>query len=298
MHINCHTYYSLRYGTLSVEELVDEALQKGEGVAALTDINNTSAVPDFVNECIRRGIKPVAGAEFRNGNSLLYIALARNREGLREINQFITERNISGRPYPFPAPQFSNVFVIYPLAVTMGQYPEYSGRARQVLKISIREDKWRTVRNQGENNQGNRFRGEDNQSMGYRESNCPINGSGKKLPLRENERIGITPAEAGKLLSLSATDIKQMVVMAPVTFRLKNDYNIHLSLRAVGNNTLLNHLKPGDHAAENELFIPAADLRRIFSRYPSVIDSTIAMLGECSISMGENRHRNKRVFSV
>jgi DNA-directed DNA polymerase III PolC len=308
MHINCHTYYSLRYGTLSVEELVDEALQKGEGVAALTDINNTSAVPDFVNECIRRGIKPVAGAEFRNGNSLLYIALARNREGLREINQFITERNISGRPYPFPAPQFSNVFVIYPLAVAMGQYPEYSGRARQVLKMSIQEEKWpkessrrdnsRREPGRGENSNGNSDPGRYFRAESSRDRNGRINGNGKKMLLRENERIGITPAEAGKLLSLSATDIKQMVVMAPVTFRVKNDYNIHLSLRAVGNNTLLNHLKPGDHAAENELFIPAADLRRIFSRYPSVIDSTIAMLGECSISMGENRHRNKRVFSV
>ena len=116
MHINCHTYYSLRYGTLSVEELVEEALCKGDGVAALTDINNTSAIPDFIAECSRRGIKPVAGAEFRNGNTLLYIALARNREGLREINQFITDRNISGSSYPFPAPQFNNTFIIYPLA--------------------------------------------------------------------------------------------------------------------------------------------------------------------------------------
>lgn len=39
MYLNCHSYYSLRYGTMSVEELVQKAKTAGAETIALTDIN-------------------------------------------------------------------------------------------------------------------------------------------------------------------------------------------------------------------------------------------------------------------
>ena len=90
MLLNCHTYYSLRYGTLSIQQLVDEAISMGHKAIALTDINNTSAAMDFICYAKRRGIKPVIGVEFRNGNSLLYIGIAKNKDGFEEINRHLT----------------------------------------------------------------------------------------------------------------------------------------------------------------------------------------------------------------
>jgi DNA polymerase III alpha subunit len=66
MYLNCHSYFSLRYGTLSVEKLVEEAAAHGVRSMALTDINNSTGVLDFVQECRRHKIKPLAGIEFRN----------------------------------------------------------------------------------------------------------------------------------------------------------------------------------------------------------------------------------------
>ena len=40
MYINCHSYYSLRYGTLSVERLCELAAAAGVQRLVLTDINN------------------------------------------------------------------------------------------------------------------------------------------------------------------------------------------------------------------------------------------------------------------
>ena len=48
MYINCHTYYSFKYGTLSVAQLLAQAQQLGVTQFVLSDINNTSAVLDFV----------------------------------------------------------------------------------------------------------------------------------------------------------------------------------------------------------------------------------------------------------
>ena len=68
MYLNCHSYYSLRYGTMAVETLVEEASRLGIGTLALTDINNSTGMVDFVRSCNDHGIHPIAGIEFRNGD--------------------------------------------------------------------------------------------------------------------------------------------------------------------------------------------------------------------------------------
>ncbi len=113
MILNAHSYYSLRYGTLSVPEVIQKAKEKQHDCVALTDINNTSGILQFVKRCLEEGIKPIVGAEFRNDNELLFIALARNNEGFKEINDLLTNSNMAGIPYP-PLPNFENCYVIYP----------------------------------------------------------------------------------------------------------------------------------------------------------------------------------------
>ncbi|MFA5330008.1 MAG: DNA polymerase III subunit alpha [Prolixibacteraceae bacterium] len=114
MYLNCHSYYSLHYGTLSIGELLDLAIGNGVDTIALTDINTTMGIPEFVQEALKKGIKPIAGCEFRNEDELLYIGLAKNREGLKELNDWQTEHNLQEKPYPADAPEFTNVYIIYP----------------------------------------------------------------------------------------------------------------------------------------------------------------------------------------
>ncbi|HUS86520.1 MAG TPA: DNA polymerase III subunit alpha [Bacteroidales bacterium] len=114
MYLNCHSYYSLRYGIFSTEELVAEAKAKGAGVIAMTDINNSTGIPYFVKDCEKAGIKPVAGIEFRRDKELLYVGIARNNEGMRELNEFLSTHNIRKQPLPERAPDLTNAYVIYP----------------------------------------------------------------------------------------------------------------------------------------------------------------------------------------
>jgi DNA-directed DNA polymerase III PolC len=118
MYLNCHSYYSLRYGTMSVEQLVQDALTAGCDAVALTDINNSTGIPEFARECSRKGLRPIGGIEFRNDNELQYIGIARNNNGMRELNSFLSELNFSGLPVPYPAPEFRDAYIIYPLIKT------------------------------------------------------------------------------------------------------------------------------------------------------------------------------------
>ncbi|MFT5079065.1 MAG: DNA polymerase-3 subunit alpha, partial [Patiriisocius sp.] len=78
MYLNCHTYYSLRYGTFSELDLLDLAKANGLSCLVLTDINNTSACLNFIRQSKKHDIKPVIGIDFRNDAKQHFVGIAKN----------------------------------------------------------------------------------------------------------------------------------------------------------------------------------------------------------------------------
>lgn len=120
MYLNCHSFHSLRYGTIPVADLVARGKALGVTAMALTDINTVTGVYEFYKACNEAGIKPLVGMEFREDNELLYITLAKNRKGFGEINRHRTCYNLEQLPVPKFAPDFADVLVVYPI----GHVPE------------------------------------------------------------------------------------------------------------------------------------------------------------------------------
>jgi len=114
MLFSCHTWYSLRYGIMNPETLLQEAVRNHLPVVVMADINNTSGVVDFVKEAQKQGVKPIAGIDFRNGDRHLYTAIARNNEGFREINEFLSLHLMQKRKFPSLPDPFNQAYVIYP----------------------------------------------------------------------------------------------------------------------------------------------------------------------------------------
>jgi len=118
MYLNCKSYYSFKYGTFSTEELVAAAADKGVKALALTNINTTYDTWDFVKHCRSQGIKPITGAEVRNGDELLYVLIAANNKGLADIHQFLSGHLIAKTDFPVNARVFENSYdgyMIYPM---------------------------------------------------------------------------------------------------------------------------------------------------------------------------------------
>jgi hypothetical protein len=195
MFWNCHSYYSLRYGTLSVEKLVEQAKALGLEALGLTDINNSTGVLDFVKLCNEAGIRPMAGIEFRDGDELLYTCLAMNNEGFREINTFLSNHNLEGTPLPHRPPMLPNAWIIYPF------------------------------------------------------------GTVARASLKDNERIGVRPEMAGKLMSTEFyRDRKGLVIQHPVVLDGAGSFLLHQNLRAIDHNTLITKLQTGQSALKHERF--------------------------------------------
>lgn len=122
MYLNCHSYFSFKYGSLSPQELFDEARKNKIRKLVLTDINNTSGYIELLRICdenkVDYPLQIALGIEFRDEPDLLYIAIAENNEGFEEINRYLSYHNAEEIPMPSRAPEFSHAYIIYPFGLT------------------------------------------------------------------------------------------------------------------------------------------------------------------------------------
>ena len=160
MYLNCHTGFSFKYGTLPIETLFNEAKRCGVRKLALTEINNTASYLEMLRICNKNratkngltkfGKDPydldiAVGVEFRNGDQLLYIAIAKNSAGFEAINRFLSFKNRENASFPSRAPDWPNVFTIYPFGKINPEVlreNEFIGVSKQdMLHYSINSDR-------------------------------------------------------------------------------------------------------------------------------------------------------------
>ncbi|MBT8323962.1 MAG: DNA polymerase III subunit alpha [Bacteroidia bacterium] len=150
MYLNCHTYYSLRYGTIKPELLLAIAAKNGVQTLALTDINSTSACLDIVRLSSTYKIKPVLGVDFRNKAEQQFILIAKNNDGFHAINDYLSvflhddTLKIPNRPEI----ELEHSYVIYPYQ----KGKDYKLRSNEFLGIApedlntLKFSKWNTLR--------------------------------------------------------------------------------------------------------------------------------------------------------
>lgn len=138
MYLNCHTWFSLRYGTFSVEALCRLAQQQGVGRLALTDINNTSACLQFLKIAPSYGITPVVGIDFRNAHQCQYVGLAQNRQGYLALNRYLSQHLHQKKDFPPIAPSLEGCHFIYPWERAL-QLSETVLEKRPWIGVSLKE---------------------------------------------------------------------------------------------------------------------------------------------------------------
>lgn len=236
MYLNCHSYHSLRYGTIPLEELVEQAVANKVTAMALTDINTVTGIYEFIQLCKDTNIKPLVGIEFRSAQQLRYIGLAKNQQGIGEMNRFLTQHNFEEKALPLNAPDFENVVIIYPM------------------------------------------------------ENVPA-------VLRENEFIGISAAQ---LILLHQPEWlllhNRMVILRPVTFRTKKEYNLHKILRAIDKNVILSRLTEKDYGKPTEFMQPEALLEKQYEHYPCIVSNTRKVIENCNFTFEFKTPRNRKHY--
>ncbi|HAD97343.1 MAG TPA: DNA polymerase III subunit alpha [Cryomorphaceae bacterium] len=142
MYLNCHSFYSFRYGTLRPEQLVNWAAEHRIPRLTLTDINSTAGCLEFIRLSNAKEVQPVVGVDFRNGIDPCFVALAKNNEGFREINAHLSLHLENAVAFPAEAPEsFRNVYVVYPITNaptrSLREYEYIGVRSSQLIKLQF-----------------------------------------------------------------------------------------------------------------------------------------------------------------
>ena len=283
MYLNCHTYYSLRYGTMSPEQLVGLAAKHGIRQMALTDINNSTAMPEFVRRCKQAGIAPVAGMEFKQGNKTLYIALARDNEGFRRINAFLSKHNIEKTPLPARFPVCEHTFAIYPFGSFISHKQKSNGSGGITQKNTSEEGKKSKEQEQS-------LKGKSSREICIYESPPDT--------WHPHEYTGIRVTELHRLLTSPLRHAPcRLVALQPFTFAQTSDYQLHLHLRAIQHNILLSQLSPQHSAQPDELMLSPAAMQARYGSFPQIIHNTEKLLEQCSIDFNTPILKNKKSFT-
>ncbi len=242
MYLNAHTWFSLRYGTFSVEALCELAQKYKVKHLALTDINNTSGCLSFLKIAKVYGIKPLVGIDFRNGVSQQYVGIAKNNDGFRELNEHLSKHLHIKKEFAAKAPLLPDCYVIYPF--------------EKVTAL-------------------------------------------KKTIFRENEFIGISVESLRKLkFSNYLKFTTKLVLLQPVSFRSKKDYNAHRLLRAIDNNTLLSKLPKSEQGSSSDQMLDIAEIEASFTGFEHILENTRRLMENCDVDFefGTGQNRNLLVY--
>ena len=245
MYLNAHTHFSLKYGTLSVGQLVQAARDQGIEQLALTDINNTSATLDFIRLCQEARIHPVVGIEFRREHRFLYVGLARNAEGFYQLNRFLTECSpacrtgrFQQRSLPDEPPILPDVVFILP---------------------------W---------------------------------GSKAVDALRADQFIGVRPHQLSQLFRHPARHDPRLVALNAITLAGTDDYELHKTLQAIDQNSLLSKVDLQHAARQDEYCQPEAVLSETYGPFAHLLDQAQQLLQSCTIEeLDIWKPKNKQAYT-
>lgn len=123
-------------------------------------------------------------------------------------------------------------------------------------------------------------------------------GSRPVAKLRDGELITIRPSDVNRVLvNASASDLRKMVALAPVTFPDAMGYELHRHLRAMDGNTLLSKLTPEMLAASDEVPVSPDDLRQRFASLPLLLENAELLADCCSLTIDLKGNKNKQTFT-
>ncbi len=114
MYLNCHTYYSLRYGCYPEKTLLEIANNHGAKYLTLTDINTSSACLNFIRLSQQYNIHTIVGIDFRNKIEQQYIGIAKNNRGYEALNRHLSDHLRQKLKFTARAPIIDDAYIIYP----------------------------------------------------------------------------------------------------------------------------------------------------------------------------------------
>lgn len=131
---------------MSPNALLEKAKAMNIAAFALTDINSSTMALELLRLSKTQDVKIVLGVDFRNGAEQKFVMLAKNKEGYKNINDYLS-RFLHEKQFSMPnkAESCANTYVIYPFeGYSEGDLKEHEFLGVKIHDIGkLRFSKWK-----------------------------------------------------------------------------------------------------------------------------------------------------------
>lgn len=267
-HLHVHSCYSMQAGANMPGELVDRAAALGMGALAITDTDGVYGLTVFVEECNRAGIRPITGAAITEprpapapsepardpaptaGWWKYAVLLCENEKGYETMCELITARHCDPEFRLIPALTAANpdgLVVISPWFELLGSFCSRKESANS--KRGFEKSKWKN---------------------------------------RVFAEIVLTEFDADRRRAAKIADYADafgipQVASAAAYFACGTGAEItrHYALRAMRELTTIAALRRGEVAQPSQRILSGAEVRTLFSRYPSAVKNVAELAEKC-----------------
>lgn len=120
----------------------------------------------------------------------------------------------------------------------------------------------------------------------------------KEYQLAANDYIGVAAHQVNQLYQSPALYWPQrLVILQPLTFFNKANYQLHLLLRAINDNELITKLDKTRCAPATEIWQNPTEIKNAFAPYPFIIENTETLMEECNVAFEFGQNYNKKTFT-
>ena len=112
-HLRVSSEFSITQGLLTIDQIVDNAVENSVPSVALTDKSNMFGLVKFFNKCESAGIKPISGASIRlifedDDVSYELLCLAKTNNGHRNLMKIISKAH-NNNSFNLPIIKFNDL---------------------------------------------------------------------------------------------------------------------------------------------------------------------------------------------
>ncbi len=147
--LHVHSNYSLLEGIITIDEIIDKALNYQLDSVALTDTNAMHGLVSFYKKAKEKNIKPILGAYIDEpGNKNIYaVFLAKNFDGYSDICRIITARKLKADFSLFELLQneFPDLFILISSIDLLNKIPLYKNIYAELIITTTNRSKARKL---------------------------------------------------------------------------------------------------------------------------------------------------------
>lgn len=264
IHLRLHSEFSVVDGILRIKDIVKLSQRNKMFAVALTDLHNMFGMVKFYQACRREGVKPIIGAELQleddSANQYKILALVKNNDGLRELNELITKSYLLNK--------INDIAVIRESWLLSGNYTNLiilsggvSGDiAPMITRSNLQEARAKLLR----------------WSQAFPDSYYV-----------ELHRIGHPDADLVVEHSVKLANELGLPLVAthPIQFATENDYIAHEVRVCVADGDQLDNDSRVSKFGEDQYFLTGEQMCERFSDIPGALQNTLEIAKRCNLTI-------------